>query len=249
MINGIENEFEFVKILNNKKVEELDINTYEMITTIFNDISNKEIIKAWRNHYKQKSDVMIKIGKVIKGISIKKGSRNSVHVEPISTFVDFLKENDIPLKVINKYLKYHYGDGTIKGNGKIRMSSYEYKYKNISDIELINKYFNKENIVEKAIERFILKGTNSNYEIDALCYGTANDYLWITNKEIKDYLQKNIIMDSTGPHVSSLFIQPQTRNLNYNKLYESKRYCIQVKWYSLFDDIINIKCNNKLEKW
>ena len=43
---------------------------------------------------------------------------------------------------------------------------------------------------------------------------------------------------STGVNFSSLFCQPKTRNINLNPLYERKRYCVQVKWYSLFDDII-----------
>lgn len=76
MIDGKQNEYEFVLLLNNKKVCELDINTQEMIHSIFNNIDDNQMIKAWKNHWKQKTDVMIKIGKIIKGISIKKGSRN-----------------------------------------------------------------------------------------------------------------------------------------------------------------------------
>lgn len=32
--------------------------------------------------------------------------------------------------------------------------------------------------------------------------------------------------------------QNMARCLNYNKKYAAKRYCIQIKWYSIFDDII-----------
>lgn len=241
MCDGLNNEYDFVLLLNNKKVKELDINTQEMICSIFNNINESEKIKAWKNHYKQKTDIMIKIGNAIKGISIKKGSRNSVHVEPLSTFVKFLKENNIPSEIIEKYIKYHYADGTLTGTGMKRLSSYEYKYENMNDIEYINKYFNNEQIITKAIERFVLKGTNSIFEIDALCIGEANDYLWITKKEIKNILEKKVYFESTGPHISSLFIQPQTRNLNYNKLYECKRHCVQIKWYSIFDDIMQYK--------
>lgn len=241
MKNGIENEYEFVLLLNNKKIYELDINTQEMINSIFNNIDNNETIKSWRNHLKQKTDVMIKIGNVIKGLSIKKGSRNSVHVEPLSSFVEFLKENNIPEIIIEKYKLYHYADGSLDGKGRNRISSYEYKCYHIEDIELINKYFNNKNLIQNAIERFVLKGTNSKYEIDALCIGEASDYLWITKNQIKKILENNVNLESSGPHISGLFIQPQTRNLNYNNLYESRRHCVQIKWYSLFDDIIQYK--------
>jgi hypothetical protein len=247
-MNEIDTEYEFVMLLNNKKIKELDLNTQELIYSIFDNVNDKEIIKAWKNHLKQKTDIMIKIGKTIKGISLKKGSRNSVHVEPLSTFVKYLRENEIPESIIKKYVQYHYADGTIKGNGMKRMSSYEYKYNNMNDIELINKYFNESKLIKKSIERFVLKGTNSMYEIDALCMGEANDYLWITKKQIKEILENNTNLESTGPHISSLFVQPQTRNLNYNRLYESKRHCVQIKWYSLFDDIIKYKYEKHLNQ-
>ena len=43
---------------------------------------------------------------------------------------------------------------------------------------------------------------------------------------------------STSAHISSLVIQPQNRCLNYNSKYEKERFCVQIKWYSLFDDIM-----------
>lgn len=240
-MDGFDNEYGFVMLLNNKRINELDLNTQEMIYSIFNNVNEKEIIKAWRNHMKQKTDVMIKIRNIIKGISIKKGSRNSVHVEPLSTFIKFLRENKVPEAIIKKYVQYHYADGTITGNGIKRISSYEYKYNNINDIDLINKYFNENKLIKKSIERFVLKGTNSLYEVDAICIGEPNDYLWINKKQIKEILENNSSLESSGPHISSLFVQPQTRNLNYNRLYETKRHCVQIKWYSLFDDIIQYK--------
>lgn len=247
MIDGFRNEYEFVLLLNNKKIKELDINTQEMIYSIFNNISDNQVIKAWRNHYKQKTDVMIKIGNAIKGISIKKGSRNSVHVEPIGEFIKFLKENEIPTKIIEKYLEYHYADGTIDRKGKNRINSFKYRYNHMEDIDLINKYFNNESLIKNAIERFVLKGTNSIYEIDALCIGEVNDYLWITKNQIKEILENNSNSESSGPHIGSLFVQPQTRNLNYNRLYESKRHCVQIKWYSIFDDIMQYKYDKSIK--
>ena len=123
MNNGRQNEYDFVLHFNGKKVKELDPNSYDLIHTIFNNISDETIIKSWKNHYKQKTDVMIKIDNIIKGISIKTGNKNSVHVEPLSSFVHFLQENGIPFNIIDMYLKYHFADGTLDGSGKTRKSS------------------------------------------------------------------------------------------------------------------------------
>ena len=41
----------------------------------------------------KKSDIFIKINSKIKGISIKKGMKNSVHVERISDFIHKSKKN------------------------------------------------------------------------------------------------------------------------------------------------------------
>lgn len=62
-INGFDNEYQFVMALNNKRVGELNILLKDLIYTIFNNITDDMIVKSWRNHYKQKSDVMIKIDK------------------------------------------------------------------------------------------------------------------------------------------------------------------------------------------
>ena len=246
MNNGKQNEFDFVLMLNGKKVSTLDPNTYDLIHAIYNNIDDSSIIKAWKNHYKQKMDVMISIDGIIKSISIKSGSRNSVHVEPFSSFCFFLEKNGISLNIINLYLYYHFGDGTLDGTGNKRKSGEEYKKLNQKEIDLFNKKICNEKLIEKAIDRFVLIGTNSKYSIDAICYGTPYDYLWITKKDIIKILKYKMTKYSTGIHFSSLFCQPQTRNINYNPLYEKKRYCVQVKWYSLFDDIILNMCLKSL---
>ena len=74
-INGFENEFSFVRELNGKKVGEVNVLLYDFIHDLFYDISDDDIIKCWRNHLLQKSDILIRIRQVIKGVSIKKELR------------------------------------------------------------------------------------------------------------------------------------------------------------------------------
>ena len=117
-MQGYQNEFAFVMALNNKRKSELNPLLDDLIYFLFGNIGDDIIIKSWRNKHPQKTDIFVKVNGVMKGISIKYGSRNSVHTESISTFIEFLKELNASEEIIDIFLKYHYGDGSTNGTGK-----------------------------------------------------------------------------------------------------------------------------------
>ena len=240
-MEGFKNEYDFVIAINNKKVNELNPMLQDLIYTIFNNIKDNEIIKAWRNHYNQKTDVLIKIGNAIKGISIKLGSRNSVHTEHINEFIKFLREHNISQNVIDKYLKFHYADGTNNNTGINRLSLEEYKVNHQKEIDDINYCFMDKKLIIDAINRFVIRGTNSEYDISAIILGTPNDFLWLKSEDIINILLFHASSYCTSPHFSNLVCQPIARCINHNQKYEKFRNYVQIKWYSLFDDIIEIK--------
>ena len=249
-MKGIDNEFMFVMALNRKKVKELNPLLYDLINAIFPFIDDGMEIKAWRNHYNQKTDVLIKINNIVRRISIKMGSRNSIHEEPLSSFVEFLEKNGISKEVINKYLLFHFGDGTINGKGKTRYDSKYLRKRIYREIGYVNNYFNNNSLVKKLCDRFIIKGLIYNDCIDALVYGTPDDFLWIKKDDIYKIMAKRINDYCSSPHFGFLVIQPLNRCLNYNSNSEYARYKVQLKWYTLFDDIFwfynskIIKANN-----
>lgn len=114
-------------------------------------------------------------------------------------------------------------------------------------IDKINNVFNNEKILKEAIERFVIKGNNSKFYIDAIIYGEIDDFVWITKEDIIHIilLQKNIY--STAVHFGPITCQPKNRCLNYNTKYEKDRFCVQMKWYNLYDNIIE-NMNNKFKK-
>lgn len=244
-ISGEENEFTFVQYLNNKKISMLNPMFKDLIDELFPLEDENSIIKCWKNHLKQKSDIFIKINNKIKSISIKKGSRNSVHVERISDFIHFLIENNVKKDTIIEYLKYHYADGSTNGKGFKRLSASEYKKDNQKKIDEINEEFNNEKIIKAAIDRFIIKGNNSDYYIDAIIDGEVDNFVWITRNDIVNIILSKKDVYSTSVHFGPITCQPKNRCLNYNSLYEKDRFCVQMKWYSLFDDIIE-NMNNKV---
>lgn len=218
-----------------------------MVYGIFNNVSDNDIIKSWRNHYDQKSDIFIKIGNIMKGVSIKMGSRNSVHVEHIDKFTMFLSENGLSKDLTNDYLKYHYADGSFDNTGNKRLSSIDYKERNPNSVNNFNNYINKANMLYKAIDRFVVKGNNSKYRIDAIVYGIPSDFLWISRKDIFKVLLDSDNNNCTSPHFGNLICQPKNRCLNHNQKYENDRNYVQIKWYSIFDDIIKVMNKKVLE--
>ena len=154
-------------------------------------------------------------------------------------------DNKIEKNIIIEYLKYHYADGTTNGKGIKRVSTEEYKKNHQIEINEINKVFNDEKLLKKIVDRFITKGNNSKYHIDAIIYGETNDFIWILKKDIEKLIVSKKDFYSTSIHFGPLTCQQKNRCLNYNPIYEKDRFCIQIKWYNLFDDIIEFM-NDKI---
>lgn len=234
---GIQNENDFIKYFNNKKVKELNPMAAAFIEMLFSNINDNDIIKTTYRLDKTKSDFLLTINNITKKVSVKSGRCNSVHLESIETFINFLRKNDISEDIIDKYLYYHYADSTNNGTGKNRLYVIEYKEKYQNDIDMINSAFNNEELIIKTINRFILVGKFYD-SVDVIIYGNINDFLWITKEEIYKLILSKKDEYSTGVHFGPLFCQPWTRNLQFKQSDEYKRNYVQIKWYSLADDII-----------
>jgi len=244
-INGFRNEYEFSSYLNNKKVSELNIMFRNFIDDIFDNPDEDLDIKAYVNTTRKKYDICIVIDSSIKRISIKKGIKNSVHVEGISSFIHFLIQNGIRKEIIIEYLKYHYADGTTNGTGKERISVEDYKKNNQNKIDMINNAINNKSILYKAVKRFVLKGIENNEFIDCLLFGVVDDFIWIKKEDIVKLIMGKINEYSSAVHFGPLTVQPMNRCLNYNPKYEKTRFCVQIKRYNIVDDIIEYM-NNKI---
>ena len=239
-IAGYENEDEFAFYLNGKQVGRVYPNFLDLLYKLYGYLDYKDYIECLVNKLKRKADIYIKINGYVRGVSIKKGVKNSVHNESIGTLGSFFREIGIDEKIIKKYLYYQYADGTMDGTGKTRISSSFYREKHQKDIDEINKALNDEKYINAFVNRFILQGTKSEYEVDAIIYGVVEDFIWITKDEVYHIMRKHLKDEVTSSHISLLTLQPMTRNLNYNPKYEACRSLIQVKWYNISDNIIEV---------
>lgn len=242
--NGFQNEIDFVRKIEGKEYSELDYKLQLFIDDIFKKVNKKSIIQCYKNAELQKYDIIIQIDDIKKRISIKKGIKNSVHAEPISEFIHFCIENKMPRNLVVNFLKYHYADGTTNGTGNNRMKIEDYKKIHQPEIDEINNFINQKGFLKKAIDRFILRGRNSEVGIDVIIYGVPEDFIWIKKEDIYEIilLKRNIY--STSIHFSCLTYQPLNRCINRNSKYEKDRFISQVKWYNLCDDIIEQMNNN-----
>ena len=208
MNNGFKNEYDFIELFNNKKIYQLDSNSRNFINDIFDEINQEEIIKSWKNKMNQKADIFIKIGNYTKGISLKCGNNNSIHQEPIQEFKLFLKRIGIPYKAIDYYTSYQYGyyRENEKIDKNISLSSTEYKNYYQNELDIFNKCINKTKIIIELVDRFIIRGKNSDYDIDALIHGTPSDYVWIKKDDIYDLILSQRINNYTSPHFGNITI-------------------------------------------
>lgn len=245
MNNGIQNEYDFVDLFNNKYLYQLDINSQHFLMELFeNNINSDEKIISWKNRDVQKTDIFIKFNNYVKNISLKCGNSNSMHHERLQEFKRYLEKLGIQYSVIDKYVSYHYG--YMKDiNGKTDfykvLSSEEYKKLYQTDINIFNNAINKTKIIVDMIDRFIIRGNNSDYDIDALVCGTVEDYVWVMKYDIYDLILKNRCLDFTSPHIACLTIGPKKRNLDGNSKNIKDRYIVCIRWNYIRECIIEYK--------
>lgn len=238
---GYQNEYDFVELFNNKFIYELDNNSQDLLKELFGDaLNDKEKIKCWKNKINQKADIFVRCGNYIKGISLKCGKSNSIHQEPIEDFKRYLEKFKIPFKIVDMYVSYHYGykrDELGKTDYSVSLSSDEYKVFYQNEIDIFNQAINKTKIIVDMIDRFIIRGRNADYDIDALICGTSDNYVWITKYDIYDMILEKRCTSYTSPHIACLTIGPKARNLNRNSKNAKDRYSVCVRWNFIRENI------------
>lgn len=242
---GYQNEKDFVDLFNNKYLYELDNNSQKFLKELFGDVINgDEKIRSWKNKIAQKTDIFIKYKNHIKNISLKCGNSNSMHHEQIQEFKRYLEKLGIPYKTIDKYVSYHYGylkDEAGKTDFSLVLSGEEYKKLYQEEIDIFNKSINKTRIIIDMVDRFIIRGRNSDYDIDALICGTINDYVWLMKYDIYDLILSKRRPDFTSPHIACMTIGPKKRNLDRNSKNVKDRYIVCVRWNFIKENIIEFK--------
>jgi hypothetical protein len=235
--SGFENEDRIIEALNGKRVNSLSSNLQQLIKYSFSDYNG--LITATKQAGQNKSDLKISIGNESHTYSIKKGTGNSIHQEPIEPFLEFLAQNyGIDVEMKNNLRLFIWGDGTLDGTGKIsdRLSAPQFKKQYPQVIETIQNFFNS--IKKQLIKRFLIEGGKSDSSAEFAYYGTVQSGVCCKSDKIVDWITNN---NSRGAiSIGKLTFQAWNRNINGGDKSEKKRGVIQLKWGSIKDDIVVI---------
>ena len=247
MINGFKNEIDFINSLNNHRFDELSILLQDIIIALYPNILKKDIIKAYKYGRYAKADIVVSVRNKKRGISLKSGYKNSVHLESIKRFTKYLKDLGETKDNIDSFLRYIYSDGTTDNSGTIRISNDEYIKNNADETTKLNIMFNK--YKSHLIKRFLID-TYVNYRVkaDIFIHGTINDFIWVKAEDVQQFLETHDI-STKSVHCGKLYIQNWNKNISRNTQYEHCREYIQIKWFSMYDDMIAIMANKYINKF
>ncbi len=235
--SGFDNENRIIEALHGKTIEVLTPNLKQLIQSSFEKYDG--VIVATKQAGQNKSDLKITIGNEAHTYSIKKGTGNSIHQEPIEPFLEFLSDNyGIDNKMKDNLRLFIWGDDTLNGRGKVsdRVSAPKFKKQYPQVIEAIQTFFNS--IKKPLIKRFLIEGVKSESSAEFVYYGMVEDGVCCKSDKIVDWISSN---NSNGAiSVGKLTFQAWNRNINGGDKSEKKRGVIQLKWGSIKDDILVI---------
>jgi len=232
--SGFENEDRIIEALNGKTFESLTSNLQELLKSSFSNYGG--LITAIKQAGQNKSDLKISIGNESHTYSIKKGTGNSIHQEPIEPFLEFIAQNyAINEEMKNNLRLFIWGDDTLDGKGNVsdRLKVGEFKKQYPQVIISIQNFFNS--IKDPLIKRFLIEGVKSNSSAEFVYYGTTDSGVCCKSDKIVDWIANNPSRGAIS--IGKLTFQAWNRNINGGDKSEHKRGVIQLKWGSIKDDI------------
>ena len=236
-MNGFENEKQIIETINSIAFKNLSSDLKNVLKKINNDTIPRNL-SAEKHGGTDKADLSITIDSNVYFISVKKGTGNSVHQEPIEDFINFLKINfEDDHSVFNDLRHFIWGDGSFNGSGKIgnRISASKYKKEYPEKVINIQSYFYRHK--KELLQRFLITGAVSNKKADYLFYGNINDCIVVSDDDMLDFAYN---IEKRPISIGVLTFQAWNRNINGGSKSEHKRGQIQLKWGGLKADIKSI---------
>ena len=230
---GINNEKEIAEHLNTHKIANLNDNLRAFVEDIFRPNATERngsyISAQCTNNNLYKPDIVVEFANRVNNISIKIGEGNSVHQEPIDSFVEYIRDELGASKVVIEALLYfHWGDGTLDGSAPVseRKSAREIIKNQPEKIAIIQSFFNEH--VDALLERFMSTGVARVSHVDYVYYGDYMHADWHSIHEVYENLKSN---PGDALSVGGLNFQTYGRSLNGKD--DARRKSIQLKWSNM----------------
>ena len=236
-MNGFDNENQIRNTINSVQFDNLSSDLKNALMKM-NGGNAPNSLSSKKYGGTDKADLSITIDNNKYFVSVKKGTGNSVHQEPIEEFIVFLRANfEDNNSVFDDLRHFIWGDGTLNGTGNVenRISAPKYKNEFPEKVENIQNYFNKHK--KELLERFLITGVVSNKKADYLFYGNINNCKVISDDDMINFAS-NVCKRPIS--VGVLTFQAWNRNINGGNKSELRRGQIQLKWGGLKDDIKKI---------
>ena len=240
--HGKLNEDEIMLQLNNHRVCDIPPALLYMMRELFGALEYEEIITCVQPDVPIKPDLLITYKGVTKGLSIKSGTSEFVHGEPIDKFVEFLRSLNVSEKTIKTLLLNQFGDGTIDGSGKERMPLHELKYKLATQIKEANTELNSDvDRLEKIIDRLLFQGWDPNaIPADAIYHGDMFNGVLASKIQIMKHIRNKFWDYYDNLHVGPIFLRPHARYIGKEIKNEFSRRKIDGFWTNMLADITYI---------
>tara|TARA_Y100000590_G_scaffold302758_1_gene341291 strand:- start:2993 stop:3760 length:768 start_codon:yes stop_codon:yes gene_type:complete len=248
--------------LENILVSELDQNIFSKLNPNLKNLISKTFIgNKFQNHkiYSKKyptgskPDIYIEINGIKKNISLKKGTGNSFHQEPIESFIEHLHALvKLPTQIENDLRLFIWGDGSLDGSGHPRHNKRYSASSFVSEfpetIERLRDFFSPGTTLENLIRRFTINGAVSDEKVDYIVYAKKN-YIenctvissekFINLANTNSYKNHKQNFRTALPIGIALSLQAWNRNITCKPDKEKRRGHIQLKITKIGDEIIN----------
>ena len=191
--DGTFNETMILVALDKHHYKDLDANWKKHIKRMFKNITDDDYIIANYYQYKDaKPDLEIIVNNRRILLSIKSGHSPSMHYEPIQTFFDFLRTQNVPERLIKIISFYHYGYSSKAKEPNHILTRDEIISNYLDQIKEVNNYFsNRQDILREMIYRFIIRGRLKRDLIDYLYYGNSSKGFLLSTSDIIKLITKD----------------------------------------------------------
>ena len=174
---------------------------------------------------------------------MKSGNNTIVHQEYINNFIKLLRDygfNDYSLKTI---LYFQYGDGTLDGTGKERMSYATLRKKLENAFIISNKTLNhNKKIVIEMVDRFLFKGSHDDYiTADYLYHGDVYFGNIVSRSQVMKHLEFKNWDFYEALHIGPILFRPHARYYKKEIKRPSYRSRVEFYWPTLLSDMHYIR--------
>ena len=232
-------EDEMLLALNNHKIKTLLPNLRYLLEELFGALDPEGVVTCTQPDLPIKPDLLITYNGETKGLSMKSGTSEYIHGEPVEKFVEFLKEIGISKETTDTILLNQFGDGTLDGSGKERMNLVELKYRLRVRIKEANTELNSNpETLMKIIDRLVFKGWNENEpQADAIYHGDIYEGVITSKIQVMKHIKNKYWDYYDNLHVGPIFLRPHARYIGTTIKSEFYRHKIDGFWTNLLADM------------